>query len=357
MTGVISAVVLLGVLIFVHELGHFLLAKAVGIKVLKFSLGFGPKVIGRKVGDTEYMLSAVPFGGYVRMYGDESMDEINDEDRDTAFLAKSVWRRALVVCAGSVFNILFATLLFVLIYMAGVPRPLPVIGELSKGAPAQKAGLVAGDKILEINGNKIKYWEEMTEIVHKSAGKELTFSIETKDGTRSFKITPESKKMKNLIGDVEQLGLIGISPRGDAETVSFSLFESIPIAIKKTFEVIMLTILALVKIIQKVLPADTIGGPIMIFQLASKQASTGIMSFIMFLAVININLGVFNLFPIPILDGGHMVYLLIEAIRRKPLSEKVIIITQKVGLALILMLMTFAIYNDVLRLFKGTPLP
>ncbi|MEO5358255.1 MAG: RIP metalloprotease RseP [Nitrospirae bacterium YQR-1] len=357
MTGVVSAVVLLGVLILVHELGHFLLAKAVGIKVLKFSLGFGPKIISKKVGDTEYMLSAIPFGGYVRMYGDEPADEIKAEDRHTSFLAQPIYKRALVICAGSVFNILFAALLFVFIFMVGVPRPLPVVGELSKEMPAQKAGLVKGDKITEIDGQKIKYWEEMTEVVHKSPGKELTFTIETREGVKSFKITPQKKKVKNLFGESEEVGLIGISPAGDVETVSYSIFESIPLALQKTFEIIMLTILALVKIIQKVLPADTIGGPIMIFQLASKQASTGIMSFIMFLAVININLGVFNLFPIPILDGGHMVYLLIEAIRRKPLSERVIMVTQKIGLALILMLMTFAIYNDVLRVIKGTPIP
>ncbi|MBF0516330.1 MAG: RIP metalloprotease RseP [Nitrospirae bacterium] len=358
---IVYAVLLLGALIFVHELGHFIFAKAVGIKVTKFSLGIGPKLIGRKYGDTEYMLSAFFVGGYVKMHGDEMADaegaqEIEETDR--AFFAQPIYKRALVVAAGSVFNILFAVFLFSLIFLTGVPRYLSVIGEVAKDSPALRAGLKAGDTITQIGSTQIQYWEEMTEIIHENPGKPLTFAVKGTNGiSRSLTITPESKSSKNLFGEETHLGLIGISPSGDSNKVAYGVFDSVVMGFKKTWEVIVLLLLSIVKLFQHVIPANTIGGPIMIFQMAAKQSSGGFLSFIMFMAVISINLGVFNLFPIPILDGGHMVYLAIEAVRKKPLSQQAIAISQKVGLALLLMLMAFAMYNDVVRIFTGEKLP
>ncbi|WP_420265913.1 RIP metalloprotease RseP [Candidatus Magnetominusculus dajiuhuensis] len=358
---IVYAVLLLGILIFVHEVGHFILAKAVGIKVTKFSLGMGPKLIGRKYGDTEYVLSAFLVGGYVKMHGEEmpgADDALEIEEKDRAFFAQPVYKRAIVVCAGSLFNIFFAVLLFSVIFLTGVPRYLSVIGEAAKLSPAAAAGLKSGDMITQIGGTKVQYWDEMTEIIHDSPGKALNFTIKGADGTsRELTITPENKASKNLFGEEVRMGLIGISPSGDANKVTYGVFESIAMGFKKTWEVIVLLLLSIVKLFQHVIPANTIGGPIMIFQMAAKQSSGGFLSFIMFMAVISINLGVFNLFPIPILDGGHMVYLAIEAVRKRPLSEQAIAIAQKIGLALLLMLMAFAMYNDVIRIITGEKLP
>ncbi|MEO5359529.1 MAG: RIP metalloprotease RseP [Nitrospirota bacterium] len=358
---IVYAVLLLGVLIFVHELGHFIFAKAVGIKVTKFSLGMGPKLIGRKYGDTEYVLSAFLIGGYVKMHGDEmasSADAQDIEEKDRAFFTQPIYKRALVVVAGSLFNILFAVLLFSLIFLTGVPRYLSVVGDVGKDTPAMRAGLKPGDVITQIGTTQIQYWEEMTEIIHENPGKPLDFTIKGTDGTsRNITITPESKLSKNIFGEEIRMGLIGISPSGDSNKVAYGVFDSIVMGFVKTWEVIVLLLLSIVKLFQSVIPANTIGGPIMIFQMAAKQSSGGFLSFIMFMAVISINLGVFNLFPIPILDGGHMVYLAIEALRKKPLSEQAIAISQKIGLALLLMLMAFAMYNDVVRIFTGEKLP
>ncbi|KWT91867.1 RIP metalloprotease RseP [Candidatus Magnetominusculus xianensis] len=358
---IVYAVLLLGILIFVHELGHFIFAKAVGIKVTKFSLGMGPKLIGRKYGDTEYVLSAFLIGGYVKMHGDEmasSADAQDIEEKDRAFFTQPIYKRAIVVVAGSLFNIFFAVLLFSLIFLTGVPRYLSVVGDVGKDTPAMRAGLKPGDVIMRIGATEIKFWEEMTEIIHESPGKPLDFTIKGADGTsRNITITPESKLSKNIFGEETRMGLIGISPSGDSNKVAYGVFDSIVMGFVKTWEVIVLLLLSIVKLFQSVIPANTIGGPIMIFQMAAKQSSGGFLSFIMFMAVISINLGVFNLFPIPILDGGHMVYLAIEALRKKPLSEQAIAISQKIGLALLLMLMAFAMYNDVVRIFTGEKLP
>ncbi|MCG6552939.1 MAG: RIP metalloprotease RseP [Candidatus Magnetominusculus sp. LBB02] len=358
---IVYAVLLLGVLIFVHELGHFIFAKAVGIKVTKFSLGMGPKLISRKYGDTEYALSALLIGGYVRMHGDEMTSDSDAgeiEEKDRAFFAQPVYKRAIVVCAGSLFNIFFAVLLFTIIFLTGVPRYLSVVGEVGKDSPALAAGLTKGDEITQIGSTHIHYWDEMTEIIHESPGKPLNFTVKGADGqSRTLNITPQSKTVKNLFGEETHMGLIGISPSGDSNKVTYGVFDSIIMGFKKTWEVVVLLLLSIVKLFQQVIPANTIGGPIMIFQMAAKQSAGGFLSFIMFMAVISINLGVFNLFPIPILDGGHMVYLAIEALRKKPLSEQAIAMSQKVGLALLLMLMAFAMYNDVVRIFTGEKLP
>ncbi|MBF0458228.1 MAG: RIP metalloprotease RseP [Nitrospirae bacterium] len=358
---IVYAVLLLGALIFVHELGHFICAKAVGIKVTKFSLGIGPKLIGRKYGETEYVLSAFLVGGYVKMHGEEMVgidDPQEIEEKERAFFTQPVYKRAIVVCAGSLFNIFFAVLLFTVIFFSGVPRYLSVIGDVSKGSPASIAGLKTGDMITKIGGTQIQYWEEMTEIIHGSPGQPLDFTIKAANGTeRTLTITPEGKAVKNIFGEEVRTGLIGISPSGDSNKVTYGIFESIVMGFKKTWEVIVLLLVSIVKLFQRVIPANTIGGPIMIFQMAAKQSSGGLLSFIMFMAVISINLGVFNLFPIPILDGGHMVYLAIEAVTKKPLSEQAVAISQKIGLALLLMLMAFAMYNDVIRIFTGDKLP
>jgi regulator of sigma E protease len=444
----LSAIILLGVLIFVHELGHFLFAKLVNVKVLKFSLGFGPRILGKKYGETEYLLSAVPLGGYVKMLGEEQGDEITDEERARAFNFQSVWKRILIVLSGPVFNILFAACVFSLIAVAGVPVPnpdigkvaegspaskaglmtgdrvmaingaplrgwdeieaaisknqgrallftikrgeqlaelrvnpekkpekdifgeqkeiwhvgispllYPDVGEVTKGSPAEKAGIQKGDRILEIEGSPLRTWQDMTSLIHENPGKPMRFRIERGDRFLDLTITPEKSTLTGPGGEKKEIGLIGVRPLGNDFIKRFGPAEAVGFGIMKTWDISVLTVVSLVKLIQRIIPAETIGGPILIFQMAGQQASHGLLSFFTFMAVISINLGILNFLPIPILDGGHILFLGIEAVRRKPLSERVMMIAQKVGLAILITLMVFAFYNDIMRIITGKMIP
>ncbi len=442
------AIILLGILIFVHEFGHFLFAKMANVKVLKFSLGFGPSILGRKYGETEYQISAVPLGGYVKMLGEESGDEITEEDRARAYNFQPVGKRILIVLAGPIFNILFAAVVFALISISGVPVPYPDIGkvegdspaaraglmtgdrvisinesairswdeietavnrtpgktllfkvrrdgsvaelsvtpekkaeedifgesrqvwyigisqllypdigEVTKGSPAERAGLKKGDRIVSIGDTPLRTWQDMTEIIRANAEKPLRFRIKRGDHITEAVITPEKSTITGPGGEKKDIGLIGVGPRGNDFIKRYGPVEAASFGMKKTWDVSVLTLVSIVKLIQRIIPAETIGGPILIFQMAGQQAAHGPLSFFTFLAIISINLGVLNLLPIPMLDGGHILFLGIEAVRRKPLNEKVIMIAQRVGLAMIVTLMIFAFYNDVMRLITGKMMP
>ncbi len=353
----LSAIVLLGILIFVHEFGHFIFAKWLKVRVLKFSLGFGPKLVGRKKGDTEYVISAVPLGGYVKMLGEEPGEELKEEEKPFAYNHQPVWKRFLIVFSGPVFNLFFAAFIFAFIFLHGVPVLLPEVGEVMEQSPARTAGLVKGDRITEISGVEIKQWDEMTSVIHKSPGKALGFKVKRGSDFIDISVTPEKKKMKDIFGEEKEIGLIGIKPSGNSFIKKEGISGALAGGITKTVDISVLTIVGIIKLIQRIVPAETIGGPILIFQMAGQQASLGAINFFVFMAVISINLGVLNLLPIPILDGGHLMFLTIEAIRRKPLSERVMIIAQKVGLAIIVTLMAFALYNDIMRIITGKTFP
>lgn len=358
---IVSAVVLFGFLIFIHELGHFLAAKWSGVKVLKFSLGFGPRLLGKKIGETEYLLSAVPLGGYVKMLGQEDIGEVEEEadaaERERSFRHQSGAKKALIILAGPLFNILTASVIFFFIFLAGVPTLLPVVGEVMPDTPAAKAALSKGDVIKEVNGAPISQWTDMTAIIRANPHKTLTLNVLRNGEPLQVAITPEIRKVPNIFGEVEEIGVIGITPSGETMMVKEELTGAATGAVLKTWEIIEITIVGIVKLIQRIIPADTIGGPILIFQLAEKQASAGAMSFFLFAAVISINLGILNLLPVPVLDGGHILLLGIEAIKGKPLSETTIMVAQRIGLALLIMLMLFAFYNDIFRIISGKPLP
>jgi regulator of sigma E protease len=222
-----------------------------------------------------------------------------------------------------------------------------------KGSRADKAGLMRGDRIMEIEGTVLKTWQEMTALIHASPDKPLGFRIQRGEQVIDKTITPNKEKYKTPDGEEKEIGLIGIKPAGNDFTKKFGLPEATTLGLKRTWDLSALTVLSIVKLIQRVIPSDTIGGPIMIFQMAGEQASLGALNFFTFMAVISINLGILNLLPIPILDGGHILFLGIEAVRKRPLSENVVMIAQRVGLAFLLALMAFAFYNDIARLFTG----
>ena len=358
---IIYALVLLGILIFVHEFGHFLFAKLLNVKVLKFSLGFGPTVVGRKYGETEYVISAIPLGGYVKMLGQSDMpeeqEEIPESEKARAFNFQPAWKRFSIVLAGPVFNLLFAALVFFFVFVNGVPYLLPQVGDVSADSPAFRAGLTKGDEIAEINGAAVRKWDDMTAVIHKSAGKELKIRIKRGASFFDIQITPQKKVVKDIFGQGKEVGLIGVAPSGKTAVEQAGIGGALTLAVSRTWELSVLTLMFIVKLIQNIIPADTIGGPIMIFQMAGQQASQGAMNYFTFMAIISINLGVLNVLPIPMLDGGHLLFIGVEFVRRKPLSDKVMLVAQRVGLAALVALMVFALYNDILRLITGKMLP
>lgn len=351
----IYAIILFGFLIFIHEFGHFLAAKLSGVRVLKFSIGFGPRIISKRIGETEYLLSAVPLGGYVKMYGEEA-GEVIDEKR--SFKHQPVYKKIFIVFAGPLFNIIGAIALFWIIFVHGVPVLKPVIGEVIPDSVASKAGLQKGDKIIEIEGQKITNWFEMAQFIQQNPNKLLKFKIERKSEIIEIEITPQAKEAKNLFGEKIVVGQIGIKP--DDKAVFIKKEDPITAlnkSVEKCYEIVKLTYLTIVKIFQRVVSTDVIGGPILIFQTAGKTAEQGLVSFLSFAAIISINLGVLNLLPIPVLDGGHILFFLIEAVRRKPLSEKFIAVSQKIGIAFLVALMMLAFYNDIIRLLTPGKMP
>jgi regulator of sigma E protease len=353
----LSAIVLLGLIIFVHELGHFLSAKLMGVRVLKFSLGFGPKLIGKKYGDTEYLISSIPLGGYVKMLGESSGEELQEKEKIFAFNYQPVWKRFIIVFLGPLFNLVFAIVIFFFVFSYGIPVLLPEVGDVLPQSPAERAGLMKGDTVISIDGSQITQWDEMTKIIHTSPGRSLNLKIKRKSEVVTLSVIPEKKRIQDLFGQGKEVGLIGIKPSGNTFIKKSDLTESLTNAVSRTWEIAVLTMVSIVKLIQRVIPMETIGGPILIVQMAGEQASQGVLNFFVFMAIININLGILNLLPIPILDGGHMLFLGIEAVRRKPLEEKFINIAQRVGLALILLIMVFALYNDLIRIISGKTFP
>lgn len=357
MNTLFSFILVLGLLIFVHELGHFLFAKLFGVRVLTFSLGFGPKVFRRRMGETEYVISAIPLGGYVKMYG-ENPDEqdVPAADRAVSFAHKSVAQRFGIVFAGPAFNFLFTLMLFFFLFLVqGVPEPVDTtrIGKVNPESPAATAGLMDNDLILEINGNATLSWVDVLEGVKKSGGSPIRMLVEREGQGITVEVTPQIDTVKNIYGEVvDERYMIGIVRYDELRYVSAGPVGSLTSAALQTWGFIELTVTGIVKIIQQVVPASELGGPILIAQIAGQQAKAGFVNLLYFMGLLSVNLGILNLLPVPVLDGGHLMFLTIEAIRRKPLEERAQIIAQQIGMAMLGTLMIFVFYNDILRLFQ-----
>jgi regulator of sigma E protease len=356
MNTVVSFIIVLGLLIFVHEFGHFLFAKLFKVKVLKFSLGFGPKLIGKTYGETEYLISAFPLGGYVKMFG-ENPDEqdVATGDQHGSFAHKSVWKRFFIVLAGPVFNLLFALALFCGLFIAiGVPdsKDTTSIGQVSQKSPAAQAGILAGDTIEQINGHPMKGWLDVLGSVKESGGKPLTIRIKRGAEQISVIVTPAIDGVKNVFGEVtEKRYMIGVVKAEAVVYEKVGVVTAVQAALAQTWMYISLTVMGFVKIIQRVVPMSELGGPILIAQLAGQQMAAGWIHLVFFMGLLSVNLGILNLLPIPVLDGGHLMFLSIEGVRRKPVSERVQIVAQQIGMALLGSLMLFVFYNDLFRIF------
>ncbi len=355
MYNVVSAIVVLGILIFVHELGHFLVAKLCGVRVLVFSLGFGPKVFGVKKGETDYILSAVPLGGYVKMLGEgkDGDDDLSEEERPFSYGAKKPSRRLAIVFAGPFTNIIFAALIFAVVYVYGVPLLNSRIGEVKPDFPAFTVGIKAGDKVLAVNGHPIHSWDELSTMIKKSRGELLTVTVERRDATETFEVQPRKIETKNIFGETVVTYVIGITAAGETDILKYPPGRALLQGVKETWDIIKLTLVGFLKLIERVIPAKTLGGPIMIAQMAGQQAKAGLLNLLYFMGIISINLGILNLFPIPVLDGGHIVFILIEMVMGKPVSMKKMEIAQQVGLFILISLMIYVFYNDLTRIFSG----
>lgn len=351
-TSIVSAIIVLGILVFAHELGHFLVAKKLKVGVVTFSLGFGPKLIGKKIGETQYQISAFPLGGFVKLIGENPEEEVKEEDLPRSFSAQPIWKRGLIVSAGPLFNFILAVVLFSMINLSGIPFYPSKIGEVTPGLSAERAGLKDGDVVLSIDGKNISKWDELAKVIRNSGGKELLIKVKRDGEVHEIQVTPQSSKSQNIFGEEVTLFMIGIKPGEEVVIEKANPLVAIGTGFVQTWNGLKLTVISIVKLIQGKIPAKTIGGPILIGQLAGEQAKRGLLSLVLFTAILSINLGLINLFPIPILDGGHFIFLGLEAILRKPLSIKKMEIAQQIGLVLIILLMLFAFYNDLIRIFS-----
>ncbi len=351
-TTIFSFVVVLGILIFFHELGHFLVARLLGVGVEKFSLGFGPKLFGKKIGRTDYIVSVLPLGGYVKMVGEEPNADISPVDIPVSFTHKHVFKRILIVAAGPFFNFFLAIIIFFGIFQIhGSFIIKPTIGDVNDGLPAHQAGLQKDDQIIEINGLAIKSWEEMAGIITDSKGKSLDLTVRREESIFIVKLIPKQISSKNIFGEEIKRYVIGIQSSGDTFVKDLNPFQALSESIIQTWKISKLVVISIVKMIQGTLSIKTMGGPIMIAEMAGDQAREGAANLIFFIALLSINLGILNILPIPVLDGGHLIFFFIEAAIGRPVSIRVRQIAQQAGILILILLMIFVFYNDISRIF------
>jgi len=454
LTSIVSAVIILGLLILIHETGHFLVAKRCGVRVLRFSIGYPPKLFGVRRGETEYVIGGVPFGGYVRMLGDEIGDELSPADVATylteisqdlvgaadpqlkseasfeerllliaqrlggaeaqastgttpaalsllgrelkpeeallldeihhrgsmaeavkslsesappalkrriserAFPSQPLHKRFAIVLAGPAANLIFAPLALVVVFMYGVPRLLPVLGQVKAGLPAAAAGLKPGDTVLSIDGQPIKTWDQLSTVVKRSDGSKIKIEYERPDGKSSTHgvavIQPTYEEGKSGFGGTVHQWVIGVLPRGDSIVTRVGPMKAVEQAAVESVNMTGMLLSGMAKIVSGATPVrEALGGPIMIARIAGEEAHAGFANVLLFTVTLSLELGIINLLPVPMLDGGHLAFFVIEGLRGKPLHVRHREIAQQVGLFLLVILMAFAIFNDISRIVQG----
>ncbi len=449
---IVAAVVIFALLILVHEAGHFVVAKRLGVRVLRFSIGYPPKIFGIRRGETEYAIGATPLGGYVRMLGDEVAEEptpaiiesyleevkldllaaarasgwakkgANPEDTITAmaerlgsagdpptaeqmailnrelkaeeaFLLREVRKygsaertiktlsqtrpsavveffkarafpnqrlakRITIVLAGPAANLLFAPFLLTIVFMFGVPTLLPILGKVQQGLPAQAAGLRVGDRILSINGQPLEDWQQLSATVKDSNGASLRIELERHEGGTLKRIAvvikPARRQEKTIYGNEAATWVIGVMPRGDQGIHRLGPLQATRDGFIETARMTKTLLVGIAKIVEGATPVrEALGGPIMIAQMAGHMAHQGLADLALFTVMLSIELGIINLLPVPLLDGGHLLFFVCEAARGKPLKLRHREIAMEVGLFLLVILMFFVILNDVSRIIQG----
>ena len=350
--GLIISLLILSFLIFFHELGHFTVARIFGVKVETFSIGFGKKLFCKKRGGTNYCLSAIPLGGYVQMKGQDDLNPLDSNKDSDSYNAKKPWQRVLILLAGPFANFLLAYILYLFIAFMGVSELAPIIGKVSADSPAAVAKLQPKDEILQINSMEIKTWTDLSKAIKNSQGA-LLFTVKRGNKIKNIKVIPKISTLKNIFGENIKKRAVGIMPSGDIVTLHLGLVESFSYAYQKTIDASYLIIKGLQKLIEGIIPINQMGGVISIVQVTSQAASVGIAALFSLTALISVNLGVLNLLPIPALDGGHIIFNLYEMIFKRPPNENVLYKLTIGGWILLLSLMLFTIYNDILRIATG----
>jgi regulator of sigma E protease len=452
-TSIFAFVVVLGILIFFHELGHFLVARLFGVGVEKFSLGFGPRLFGKTVGMTDYRISAIPLGGYVKMVGDEPDAELDPKLVPYSFLHKHVFKKILIVAAGPFFNLLLAAIIYSAFFafvgtedirpvinhvvagspaaqaglqpgevvvavdgatvkswgdidrriadskghevritvkrdgsvfnvrltprtkmakdilgddtpyydagFSGLPPLKAVVGNVADGYPAKKAGIQKGDRIVAINDRPVDSWETMKTIISQSQGNPLKVKVVRGDKTLTLTVVPVKVGEENALGEKVDSYRIGISspgidiPKADRIRIKRGPFQAVADGVAQTYQSSRLTVLSVGKLIKGSISTKTLGGPIMIAEIAGQQAKAGLTNLLFFIAVLSINLAVLNFLPIPVLDGGHLMFFAIEAAIGRPVNTRMREIAQQAGIFILILLMIFVFYNDITRYFLG----
>jgi regulator of sigma E protease len=354
----------LTLVVFFHELGHFLVARRCGVRVLVFSIGFGPELFGfNDRHGTRWKVSAIPLGGYVKFFGDENAASVPDpvvlaamseEERRHSFVHQPVTRRAAIVVAGPLANFVLAIAIFAALFMVfGKPSTSPRVDAVQPGSAAEAAGFKPGDLVLAINGRPIESFPDMQQIVSTSAGETLEFEVDRGGLKVALKATPTLRESKDRFGNVHRIGVLGITRSPSPEDTHFQPVgpvKALELGVQRTWFVVERTLSYIGGVISGREAADQLGGPIRIAQVSGQVATEGLASLFSLAAVLSVSIGLLNLFPVPLLDGGHLLFYGIEAVRGRPLSERAQEVGFRIGLAIVVMLMIFATYNDLLHL-------
>jgi regulator of sigma E protease len=358
----------LTIVVFFHELGHFLVARWCGVRILVFSIGFGPEIVGfNDRHGTRWKLALVPLGGYVKFFGDEdaasapdrtAVASMSEQERRVSFFHKSVPQRAAVVAAGPLANLVLAVVIFAGVFtLYGKPITSARVDAVQAGSAAATAGFQPGDLILSIDGSPIESFSDMQRIVSTSAGERLTFEVERGGARATLQAVPALKEVKDNFGNLHRIGLLGITRSmkpGDVKVERVGLFTGIGMGAQETWFVIDRTLSYIVGVVVGRESADQLGGPIRIAQVSGQVATAGFVALMHLAAVLSVSIGLLNLFPIPLLDGGHLLFYGIEAARGRPLSERAQEMGFRIGLAIVVMLMIFATFNDIVHLVSSS---
>lgn len=353
---IIPFLVVLGVLVFVHEWGHYWVARRSGVKIEVFSIGFGPEIFGwNDRAGTRWKVSALPLGGYVKMFGDadaastpdHAMGPLTSEEKAVAFQHKPLRQRAAIVAAGPAANFLFAVVVLAGLFMtAGHPFPTAVVGDVMQGSAAERAGLQPGDEIESVNGRAVERFAEVSVLVRQSEGEPLTLVVSRNGQEITVRAEPTLQTVETVDGGTVEVPMLGIG----ADTAVRGPLAATGLAVEETASLTWFTLATIGEMIVGERGTEDIGGPIRIAQMSGTVAQIGLVALVWFMAVLSINLGLINLFPIPMLDGGHLLFYALEAVRGRPLGERAQEYGFRIGLALVLMLMVFATWNDLVHL-------
>jgi regulator of sigma E protease len=360
----IPFVFVLSLVVFFHELGHFLIARWCGVRILVFSIGFGPEIAGfHDRHGTRWKIAAIPLGGYVKFFGDENaastpdgsrLETMNAAERAQSFFFKPVFKRAAIVVAGPAANFLLAVVIFTAIFMLYGKQTMSArVDAVQAESAAAVAGFQPGDVVVAIDGHPIDNFADMQRVVSESAGDPLDITIERNGSRIELKATPVLKEVKDNFGNVHRIGILGISRSMAAEDLKFQPVapaQAVVMGLQETWFVVDRTLSYIGGVIVGREAADQLGGPIRIAQISGQVATIGFVALIHLAAVLSVSIGLLNLFPIPLLDGGHLLFYGIEAMRGRPLSERAQEVGFRIGLAIVVMLMIFATFNDIVHL-------